>query len=295
MREGYPFVMLAAVFYGFIAVGCQFFKEFGFSLYEIAFFTFLSGSLIMSSVLLLRRQYMVQKKMFLFFLGYGLIGCLLQLSAFGAIVLGVPVAVAVLLLYTEPLWTVLFARPFLREPITWNKVVAIFFSLLGVFVVVDPSYFGEVEGNPGLFLALLSGVFLSLWVIYSRESELHKQHHFTTTFASMVFPLFWLLLFFPVLSFFVSDPGIVGFSLGFSVLYFVFFFVYVFVAFIIPDTLFYTGLDFVSASRAGVIMPLEPISATLLACIFFQQPITLNILAGGALILFSNYVMVKKL
>ncbi|MBN2014186.1 MAG: DMT family transporter [Candidatus Altiarchaeota archaeon] len=294
MREGYSFVMLAAVFYGFISVGCQFFKELGFSLYEIAFYTFLSGSLFMSSVLLLRRQYMIQKGMFLFFLGYGLIGCLLQLSCFGAIVLGVPIAVAVLLLYTEPLWTVLFAKPFLGEPVTRDKLSAILLSFVGVFIVVDPRLFGGVAGNFGLFLALLSGVFLSLWVIYSRESELHKQHHFTTTFASMVFPLFWLLLFFPVLSFFVNDSSIIGFSLGFPLMYPVFFFLYVFVAFIIPDTLFYTGLDFVSASRAGVIMPLEPISATLLACVFFQQPITLNIVAGGALILLSNYLIVRK-
>jgi drug/metabolite transporter (DMT)-like permease len=39
---------------------------------------------------------------------------------------------------------------------------------------------------------------------------------------------------------------------------------------------------------------LEPVSATLLAAILFSQPIGLNILSGGGLILLSNYLIISK-
>jgi drug/metabolite transporter (DMT)-like permease len=50
----------------------------------------------------------------------------------------------------------------------------------------------------------------------------------------------------------------------------------------------------VPSSEAGVILLLEPVSGALLAAFFLHQPLTLNILLGGGLILFSNYLVVYK-
>jgi drug/metabolite transporter (DMT)-like permease len=38
-------------------------------------------------------------------------------------------------------------------------------------------------------------------------------------------------------------------------------------------------------------MPLEPVTTTILAVVFFSQPLTLNIVAGGVLILAANQIM----
>ncbi|MBU4492316.1 MAG: hypothetical protein KKD69_07635 [Euryarchaeota archaeon] len=48
------------------------------------------------------------------------------------------------------------------------------------------------------------------------------------------------------------------------------------------------------ASIAGIVLLLEPVSAIILAAIFFTQPIGLNIISGGTLILFSNYLVIHK-
>jgi DME family drug/metabolite transporter len=294
MEKGYPLVILSAVFYGCITVGCKFFTELGLSLYEISLFTLFCGTMLLLPVVFLRRMYMVKRDMLAFFIVYGLIGSLLQLTSFGAVVLGVPIAVVVLLLYTEPIWTVLFAKPLLGEKITRRKVVAIIVTLVGVFVVIKPWDAAEVGGFYGVISALLAGILLSLWVIYGRESDIHKQHYITTTFGSMGFALPWLLLFYPFISFFIVEESLVRFSLDFPAEYWLYLSIFVFIAYIIPDSLFYKGLNYVSASRAGIILPLEPISATILATVLFQQPVTVNILLGGALILASNYIMVRR-
>lgn len=294
MEKGYPFVMLSAVFYGFIAVGCKFFKDLGLSLYEISFFTVFCGTLLLLPLVLVRRQYLVKKDMVFFFIIYGLIGSMLQLTSFGGIVLGVPIAVVVLLLYTEPAWTVLFAKPLLGEGITRRKILAIIVSLSGVFVVIEPWDVNGVGSIYGIMSALLAGVFLSLWVIYGRESDIHRQHYITTTFGSMGLSLPWLLILFPVLSFFVKEPYLVRLSLNPLIDYWLYLLVFVLLAYIIPNFLFYKGLNHVSASRAGIILPIEPISATILAAALFQQEITINIILGGTLILLSNYIMMRK-
>jgi drug/metabolite transporter (DMT)-like permease len=289
MKEGSTYVLAAAVFYGFIAAGCRFFADSGLSLYEITIYTFLCGSILLLPILI-KKKYLPQKNMLSFFLIYGLISALLQLSSFGAIVLGVPIAAAVLLLYTEPLWTILFAKPLLGEPLTERKMFAVSVSLLGVLIVTGTEILSGLNLT-GVILALLSGVFLSLWVIYSRESDLKKQHYSTTTFSSMAFALPWFLLSYPITYLLTSNQKLVGFASNLPIEIWLFLCLYVAFAYIIPNYLFDRGLNMLSASRACVIMPLEPITATVLAAVFFQQPITANLVVGGVLILAANKLM----
>jgi DME family drug/metabolite transporter len=290
MKEGSSYVLLAAVFYGLIAAGCRFFADQGLSLYEIAVYTFLCGTVLLLPLMLLRRTYLPPKKMLPFFLTYGLISALLQLTSFGAIVLGVPIAAAVLLLYTEPVWTIFFAKPLLGEPLTKRKILAVSVSLLGVLIVTGTEILGGLN-LAGVIFALFSGIFLSLWVIYGRESNLRKQHYSTTTFSSMAFALPWLLLSYPLTSAVTSNHKIIGVSFNLPLEIWLLLALYVTVAYIIPNYLFYRGVSTLSASRACIIMPLEPITATVLAAVFFQQPITASIVAGGILILAANQIM----
>lgn len=290
MKEGSSYVLLAAVFYGLIAAGCRYFANQGLSLYEIAFHTFLCGTVLLLPPMLLRRTYLPPKKMLTFFLTYGLISALLQLSSFGAIVLGVPIAAAVLLLYTEPVWTIFLAKPLLGEPLTKRKVLAVSVSLIGVIIVTGTEILAGLS-LAGIIFALFSGILLSLWVIYGRESDLKNQHYLTTTFSSMAFALPWILLSYPLSSAFTTNPQVVHLTFDFPPETWLLLALYVTVAYIIPDYLFYRGIKTLSASRACIIMPLEPITATILAVLFFQQQLSLSIVAGGILILAANQIM----
>jgi drug/metabolite transporter (DMT)-like permease len=112
MKKGYLLIILAGVLYGGVTFGGQVFVNAGLSLYEISAFTLMFGLLLLPFVLF-KKECRFKKSMIGFFLGLGFFGGLLRLSQFGAIVLGVPVAIAVLLLYTQPFWTVVFSRLFL--------------------------------------------------------------------------------------------------------------------------------------------------------------------------------------
>jgi drug/metabolite transporter (DMT)-like permease len=63
---------------------------------------------------------------------------------------------------------------------------------------------------------------------------------------------------------------------------------------VIPHLLFYRGFKKIEASVAGILLLLEPISASILAALFFDQPIGPDIILGGALILLSNYFVIRS-
>jgi drug/metabolite transporter (DMT)-like permease len=294
MEREYWYVSAAGVLSGLLVFGARVFSEMGLSLYEISIFFALFESIAVLPFILFRKEYGLKRGMLRQFVLFGFVGLLLNFSDFGAVILGAPVALAILLIYTQPLWTTIFGRAFLKEAITKNHIIAIAMVLLGVTVLVNPFTVGRIGSMAGVILAMFGGIFLSLWVILGRHSGRLKHSPFATQFGYSSFRLLFTLMSFPLILFFVQDPSITNVSLGLPAEMWIYLFMYAMAAGVIPHIFYFAGVRKVPASTAGIILLLEPVSAALLAAAFLLQPITLNILAGGALILLSNYLVVRK-
>ena len=184
-------MIVAALLYGTITAGGQFFINLGLSLFEISVYRAFLTSLILLPVVLIKREYMIKKEMLFFFGVYGFIGGLLELAMFGGIALGVHVAVVALLLYTQPIWTIIFGRLMLRESITATKLTAVVIAMSGIILLVKPWGIRDVKSLTGIVVSLVSGVLLSLWVIWGRKSVIQNQHFITTTFGWTGFSAIW--------------------------------------------------------------------------------------------------------
>jgi drug/metabolite transporter (DMT)-like permease len=294
MSKEYWFVITAAVLYGAITAGGQFFIDLGLSLFEISLYRVLFISLMILPVVLIKREYLIKREMLFFFVIYGLIGAFLELAQFGGIVLGVPVAIVILLLYSQPIWTIVFARLMLKESITPRKIISAVIAFSGIVLLLKSWEIKSVDSALGILCSLLGGIILSLWIIWGRKSGINKQHYLTTTIGWSGFSVIWLLLLWPIVTLFIHRPNIIKLSAQFPLEYWLQFLVFGFIAGVIPHLLFYRGMQKIHASTAGIMLLLEPVSATLLAAILFSQPIGLNILSGGGLILLSNYLIISK-
>ena len=237
---------------------------------------------------------MIKKKMLFFFIIYGLIGAIAVLTQYIGIVLGVPVAIVSFLLYSQPIWTVFFGKILLKEHITSRKILSVAIPVIGLLCLLKPWDIKSAGPLEGIISALIAGIFISLWVIWGRKSGLNKQHYITTTFGFAAFSLAWLLLLWPVLNYFIKDQSIVRLSLGFPSHYWIYFALFALISGVIPHSLFYKGVKHIHASVAGILLLLEPVSATVLAAIIFSQSIGLNVILGGVLIILSNYFVTKK-
>ncbi len=289
----YWYVMVAAVLYGTITAGGQFFVNLGLSLFEISVYRALLTSLILLPVVLIKREYLIKKEMFFFYVVYGLIGGLLELAMFGGIALGVHVAIVALLLYTQPVWTIIFGRLLLREGITTTKLIAVLIAMCGIILLVKPWGIKNIKSLTGIVVSLVSGVLLSLWVIWGRKSVIQKQHFITITIGWTGFSVIWLMLLWPIFYYFFPQDIITRISVNLPILFVLYLVIYASIGGVIPHLLFYRGFRKIEASVAGMLLLLEPISAAILAALFFDQSIGLDVILGGSLILLSNYFVIS--
>ena len=287
-------MLVGAALYGAIAVGGRVFAQLGFSLFEIAITGGLFGALILAPVLLWRPALRIKRRDADIFIAFGLMGAVLQIGQFLGIVLGVPVAIVALLLYTQPLWTVLLGRLWLGEPITRRKVGALAFGGVGIVVLVGPT--GSVEGYSvlGLAGALVAGVMLAVWIILGRMSALRGNHPITTTFGYQISTTLGLLALWPLLPMWPTFAGMSRFDPGVFVTHWEAVLIYVVLVNLVPALLVMWAMLELEASLAGMMLLLEPAAAGFLAWLMFGESIGGQVWLGGALILGSNVVLLVR-
>jgi drug/metabolite transporter (DMT)-like permease len=293
MKREHLLVVIAAFFYGSVIVGGEFFLRSGFSLFETALYPILFMTLSVLPVVIFKPRYLIPTEKILFFTVYGLIGAFAEFGQFVGLIFHVPVAVVALVLYTQPVWTLLLGAALLGEHVTTRKAASAALAFTGAAVLLFGSWAGgELYPLFGFIASLCGSVFVSLWVIWGRKSSIGEHHFITTTFGWGGFTSLWLLVMWPVLNRLVSDPTITRLSANFSIRYWVYLLLFAIAGGIVPSFCFFKGLRIIDASVAGIILLLEPVSAALLAALIFGQSLSATTVAGGALILLSNYLVV---
>lgn len=294
MNKDYWTIIISAIIFGLIIPGGQFFSDLGFSLYEISLYSLSFLFILTLPLVAIKKTRPLRKDNLLFFIIYGLIGALLQLTQFGGVMFGSPVAIVALLLYTQPIWTTFFGKIMLNENITKMKFLAVLIAFLGVVVIVSPWNITNIGSIKGLISSLLAGIFLSLWVIFARKTGITKDYYINTLSAYSFLSLLWLILLWPVVRYFFQNDFIIRVSYQFPLTYWLYFVLFSLIAALIPNALFYKGIEKIEASKAGVILLLEPVVASLVAMIFFSQYLNSSIFIGGGLIIISNYLAIKE-
>lgn len=289
----YLAVMAGAAFYGGITVGGRYFADLGYSLLQISLTGTLFGSLMLLPVLVCCPRYRIRPTEWLFFAGFGVAGALLQITQFAGIVLGVPVALVALLLYTQPIWTVILGRVWLGEPVTRPKIIALALAVVGTAVLVDPTGAASGHSRLGLGAALLAGLMLSFWVLFARVSALRGNESLTTTFGYSAGTALVLLGAIPLLRVIGPDQALARLDIPMWVDNWRAVGGYTLLAAVMPALLTMWGMRGVQASVAGVLLLLEPVSAALMAYVLFSEPLTSSIWFGGALILAANWVLLS--
>jgi drug/metabolite transporter (DMT)-like permease len=292
MNTEYWFVVLAGIFSGFIIFGGKIFADMGLSLFQIAMFTSLIV-LFLIPITFLKKEWRIKRSMIKTLAIFGLIDAITTLSEFGPVVIGTPVAITVLLLYTQPFWTVIFSKFIFKEKITKNKILVLILALVGTVILINPFEAKGLLNITGIIVSLIGGIGLSGWVIYGKIAGEKGIHPVTTKAWYVAFMIGFLLIAYLILSRFISDPIIMNLSFNISPITWFYLILFTSFALILPHLLYFYGIKKVPASNAGIILLLEPVVGALLATFFLGQAMTLNIIIGGSLILVSNYLVIK--
>jgi len=189
---------------------------------------------------------------------------------------------AVVVFYTYPIFTVLFAYKILKEPIERRQVFLMFVAFAGLIVIYWNKEF-SFENNDflGMLFALGASVSFAYIVI------LMKQMNQVYGRVEVLFYQNFLgaLVFIPF--FFIDLPVVTGKDLGFGLLYGV-------VIGISVYYLFLYGLKRMKASLATSLMYLEVPSTIFLGWLFLEEELSLYFIVGAAMIVFSSLMLRLK-
>ncbi len=268
--KGYSQVIAASILYGLIGI---FIKLIGdMPLGSIIFYRLLFGLAAVTLYLAVSGRFfemrLKEKKSYLLMLG------LFEAAAVMANFYSIrytTVSIAVLLLYTTPIYVTLLSPLVLKEKITPRSIVALALSVMGVVMVVQPQSRDSIN-IIGVALGLASGLLFALMILTSR-----KIRDIYTVTAQATWSMIISIIVFSPFAFAVSAQVLKN-DLFLIILFGL-------LPTAIGGILYFNGLRWVKAQSASIISLLEPVSAVVFAFIILSEPIAITTVIGGGFIL----------
>ncbi|MCE8424956.1 MAG: EamA family transporter [Candidatus Methanoperedens sp.] len=195
-------------------------------------------------------------------------------------ILKASVSVAVLLLYTAPVYVTLLSPFILKESFTKIGMIALVISTSGIILIADPGKL-ELSGlSTGIVAGILSGVSYAFQIMTSK--------YISTTYSGYA-QAFWsfLIAIIILLPIGVAPVEVVTGNISYLLLLAIF-------PTILAVSLYFNGLNKVRARSASILGLIEPVSAVLLAVLILHEEITALEFAGGALILAGAALVTKE-
>jgi len=278
--KGYLQVATASILFGLIGIFITLITRM--PLPSIIFYRLLIGlgGIILFLVFCsrMREIHLNKKKPYLFLLG--LLQAATMLFYFFS-VKNTTVSIAVLLLYTAPIYVTILSPLLLKESITRQSLSALILSIIGVILIIRPgSVFHDTDSIYilGLGAGLISGMFYACMIILSR----YLRDFYTGTQQATWGTMIILVIFLPY-STSVSYEVLLD-NLHLLIL-----------LGLLPTAagsmLYFNGLMRIKAQNASIIGLLEPLSAVIFAFIILDQSISMTTLTGGVLILLSTLIL----
>ena len=275
-------ILLGASLWGLIGLFNRGLTAAGFSAQSIVAVRNLGGLLVLTLVLLVgkREALKVNPRHLPYFFGTGVVSVVLFTLCYFSCQQMTSLAAAAILLYTSPAFVVVLSALLWRDRITPRKLLALGLAFLGC-VFESGIWSGSLTLTPlGLLLGVASGFFYGLYSIFARYALAHYSP-ITVTYYTFVFAgLGSLALIRPGELAALGQGSVAGLALGLVV-----------VATVLPY-LFYTGgLAKVDSGRAAILASVEPVVASLVGVLVFDEPMSWGVLLGLVCILATVYLL----
>jgi drug/metabolite transporter (DMT)-like permease len=277
--KGYGEIITASILWGFAGILAK--KIVGMSAQGIIFYRVTFALLILFIFLYLsgnlHKIKLKDKKIYL--LLFSIFQVATMLTYFIA-VLKASVSVAVLLLYTAPVYTTVLSPMLLKEKSAKTGWFALILSISGILMIVDIEKIDLSLQSLGIFAGILSGISYALQIIISK--------HICCTYSGYT-QAFWsfMIAMLILLPAGISQFDAVHGNITYLVLLAIF-------PTILAVSLYFNGLNKVKASSASILALIEPLSAVILAVLILNEKISFPLILGGALILAGAAIVTRN-
>lgn len=277
-------VILAGCLWGVINIFVKTLSAAGLDSLQIALGRLAGAAFLFSLFLLIREPsgFRIDLKDIWMFIGTGVVSVVFfSLCYFYTMIHG-QASIAVVLLYTSPVFVMLFSALLFKERITARKAAALILTVTGC-VFVSGIISGDLSVTPLVLLSgIASGMLYALYTIFGRYA-LAKYSTYTVTVYTFILAF--------IASVFICDapglihtlraePSLIPWLLGLSVISTVF-----------PYFLYTWGLQHMEPGKAAILVAVEPVVGAVIGMTVFREPHDPFKLIGIALIISAIIVL----
>ena len=192
----------------------------------------------------------------------------------------IPIGAAVLINYLAPVFVAVLAPSVLDERLEKKIVIAIVLSIIGVFLISCQGLGSGELSVLGIIFGLLAATSYGGFVIYSKQTLAKLSYYTVAMYSYLVSAL-------------ILSPSLLLIKSPLSLNSLILLFLMGVLNTGVAVTLYLKGLRSLKAQEAATITYLEPLSAIIFGYFMLGQEISIGIILGGALILTSQYLVIK--
>jgi drug/metabolite transporter (DMT)-like permease len=275
---GILLIAISAASFGTLAMFGRFLYAEGVDTFTMLFLRFGFAALLMSIILMVRKEKFPRGKILWQLVGMGALGYVGQSFSYLTAIKYASAGLVALLLYLYPMFVFILSVIVLREKVTWIQIIALALALLGTALTVDPNGGQAI----GILLSISAALIYSIYIIVGTNVMKHVSavQSSVVIFASAG-AVYGILMIFNGVHFPTTNIGrvyIVGIVL---------------IATVIPVVAFLTGLERIGPTNAAMLSTLEPVVTVLLAAWIFNERLQAIVILGGGLILIAVILLTR--
>ncbi len=276
--SGPVLILLAGAFWGSMGLFVRRLNAWGFTSRHVACLRLSVGALVFLLLLLLsdRKALRIRLRDLPLFLGLGILSVLFFTFCYFRAIELMPLSTAAILLYTSPIWVTLMTVLFFREKLSPRRLLALGLAFSGCVLV------SGLSGEPLSPAALLTGLGAGLgYALYSILGTVALRRYPPLAVTT------WTFLIAAAGSWFLCGPASLLATVRAAPAGELLWLIpcTAVVTAVIPYLAYTGGLQSTEAGRAAIIATVEPVVATLLGTLVFQETLSLPAALGILLVL----------
>jgi DME family drug/metabolite transporter len=292
--EGYFLIIIAGVLYGTIPIFATLLSSYQVSTIEQIFIRLLFSLAVFSLFVLFVRGHSlrISPRDYIQFFFFGLYGTSLFFTLYVSAAVMTSVTVTVLLLYTQPIFTLIITRLFFRRRVHAGGYIAILLALIGVCIIFRIWSVKWQDFSLGHIFALATGFLYSIYIIFMRI-QTQKYSTLTVTYWAFFFGLIWLVPLWYIMRLAFHNPTISAVSLNLPGNAWLLLLGFAILPTIMAYLIFNHGMRTVEPHRAGVLVLSEPLGAIIMGALILGQRLYWTDIIGGIFILIA-FLIIKR-
>ena len=286
-KKGILLVLIATTFWGLMGINSRVLSMAGLTAMDISFIRCSAASVLFLGYMLIKKPNELKIDLMGIIAGciYGIVCFVLGFMTYNISVARVPISVATVLMFTNPIWVTIFGTLIFKDKMTFKKIFVVSMCILGCVCISDVLSTGGANLDViGVVAGLVNGITFAMQIVIPRffEGKYSKDSLLIYGFISSTI----------VLSFFTDFSHFaVAFTGAGSIKVILNAFAIAVLSTFIANTFYVKSTEYIETQVTSILVSLEPILGSVFAFFIFGEVMSEMQIAGAAIVILAACIL----